>query len=388
MINFFLTFLICLSWAFAPKAEAYPNFIGHGYNSCITCHYNPFGNGPINDYGRAVSGAAIASRMFYDENKSEESIAKETGFFFKEPTSKHFRPFVGYRSLMIRRSLGQDSAQSDFIQMQADASMVAKFGAKDQVYMEGTIGYAPTPLAVQNSKKPNDVKNYRSREYYIAWRPEKSWGIYAGLMDKPFGVRVVEHTAYSRTTPQLTMNDQSNGVIFHYANLLFEGGVNAFVGNLVQTKALRMAGFSGTFEYTLLEKNRIGMSLMSEQNDFLKLNAKAVHIRSGLSAGSSVILELGQVSKTQKDTSETKKEYYANFQNHIEIARGAYVLNSIEYYKNSALYNSKVRFGPGLQFFPMSKTEFRIDLFNTRTLDKASSTPDRWDITGQVHLWL
>lgn len=370
------------------KAHAYPNFIGHGYNSCITCHYNPFGNGPINDYGRAVSGTAIGSRIFYDENKPEDLIAKETGFFFKEATSKHFRPFMGYRGLLMRRNLGKESAETDYIHMQADANLVAKFGAKDQVYMSGTFGYAPVPLALQNSKGTSNVKTYRSREHYIAWRPIPSWGIYAGLMDKTYGIRIVEHTAYARTTPQMTMNDQSHGMILHYSNPQLEGGLNLFVGNLTQDKDLRMKGLAGTFEYTLLEKNRVGMSLMSQQNYYLKLNALATHIRSGLSGGNSIIFEMGRVTKTSKQSGDTKREYYANLQNHIETARGVYLLNSVEYYKNAADNSYRVRFGPGLQFFPMSKVELRADVYNTRNFTDSSSTPDRWDIMGQIHFWL
>ena len=388
MNKFFNLLILFSTLLLSSKVHAYPNFIGHGYNSCITCHYNPFGNGPINDYGRAVSGTAIGSRIFYDAHKPEDLIAKETGFFFQESTSKHFRPSLNYRGLLLRRNLGQDSAVTDFIHMQADANLVAKFGKKDQFFMSGTFGYAPVPLALQKSPGAGSIKTYRTREHYVAWRPITAWGIYAGLLDKTYGIRVVEHTSYARTTPQMTMDDQSHGIIVHYNNPKYEGGFNVFVGNLAQEAPLRMKGFAGTFEYTLLEKNRVGMSLMSEQNDYLKLNALATHVRAGLSGGNSIIFEMGKVTKTTKQTGADKKEYYANLQNHIETARGVYILNSVEYYKNAADNSYRVRFGPGLQFFPMSKVEFRTDLYNTRSFTNSSSSPDRWDLMAQIHLWL
>src|SRR3954465_11324315 len=140
------------------EAFAYPQFISHGYNSCITCHYNPFGNGPVNDYGRAVSGTAIAGRDFYDENKPEDLIASETAFFFKQSEQKHIRPFIGYRGLLYKANLGEEGSKTDFIHMQLDANLTVKFGEKDQYIASGTFGYAPIPRSLQNTPAGDKMK--------------------------------------------------------------------------------------------------------------------------------------------------------------------------------------------------------------------------------------
>lgn len=373
---------------FCEKVQAYPNFIGHGYNSCITCHYNPFGNGPINDYGRAVSATAIGGRGFYDDHKPEELLSQESGFFFKQPVSKHFRPQLSYRGLLLKRNFGEAAEKTEYIHMQADANLVVKFGEQDRFIGSATFGYAPVPRSLQNTAAGDKIDEYRTREHYLGFRPKAEWGIYAGLMDKTFGVRIVEHTSYARTTPQLTMDDQSHGVTFHYNKPLFEAGLNVFVGNLTQDAGLRMKGWAGTFEYTLLEKNRLGLSMMTQANDFLELDAYAGHIRSGLDNSSSLIFELGRVDKTPKISGTKKIEYYANLQNHIKATRGFYILNSVEYYKNHNDKSYRVRFGPSLQYFPMSRVELRVDLYNTRNFNQQVSIKDRWDLMAQVHLWL
>lgn len=370
------------------KAEAYPNFIGHGYNSCITCHYNPFGNGPINDYGRAVSATAVASRGFYDDNKPEELIAQESGFFFKQPLSKNFRPYASYRGLLLKRNFGEASESTEYIHMQADLNLVAKFGANDKYISSVSFGYAPIPRSLQNTPAGDKMDEYRTRDHYIGYRPSADWGLYAGLMDKTFGIRVVEHTAYSRSIPQLTMDDQSHGVTFHYNKPSFEGGINVFVGNLTQDALLRMKGWAGTFEYTVLEKNRIGLSALMQSNEYLDVTAYAAHIRAGLDGGNSILFEAGRVQKTAKLILSDKIEYYANFQNHIRATRGTYILNSIEYYKNDSDKSYRVRFGPSLQYFPVSKVELRMDLYNTRNFSEEVSVKDRWDLMAQIHLWL
>jgi hypothetical protein len=373
-----------------PKnAFGYANFIGHGYTSCITCHYNPFGNGPINDYGRGVSATAVSSRGFYSDSKPEDLISQESGFMFSEPVSKHFRPFASYRGLLLLRNFREETETTDYIHMQADLNMVAKFGENDKFISSFSFGYAPVPRALEGTPAGDKIKTYRSREHYIGYRPTSQWGIYAGLMDKPFGVRVVEHTAYSRTTPQLTMDDQSHGVIIHYNTPKLEGGVDVFVGNLTQDASLRMKGASGTFEYTVMEKTRWGASLLSQSNTLLSLMAASTHLRAGFDNGSSIILEIGRVTKKPKlVTGDQQAEYYINFQNHLQAIRGLYVLNSIEYYTNEATKGSRVRFGPSLQYFPMSKIELRVDLNNTRSFSNDASVKDRWDLMGQVHLWM
>ncbi len=381
-----LTILLC-SYLFSSKAYSYPHFISHGYNSCITCHYNPFGNGPINDYGRAVSGTAVSGREFYDEHKPEDLIASETAFFFKESTSKHFRPFIGFRGLLYKANLGQEGSKTDFINMQLDANLVAKFGEKDQWIMSGTFGYAPIPRALQNTAAGDAMKEYRTREHYIGYRPKPNFGIYFGLMDKPFGIRVVEHNSFSRITPQLTMDDQAHGMILHYSNPTFEAGLDAFVGNLLNKEDIRMKGMSATFEQTVFEKNRIGASFMTQKNTYLKMLSTAIHSRSQITHGTSVLFELGKVDKTPEGASPKRSEYYALLQNHIRTNRGLYFLNSVEYYKNNLDKNYRVRFGPGLQYFPFSKLELRTDVYNTRNFNQEATSKDRWDLLMQVHAW-
>lgn len=385
---FFILFSFSSIFLSFGKVYAYPNFIGHGYNSCITCHYNPFGNGPINDYGRGVSATAISSRGFYSDNKPEDLISQESGFFFKQPTNSKLRPFASYRGLFLKRNLGEISETNEYINMQADINLVAKFGEAEKLISSISFGYAPVPRALQNSPSSKNMKEYRTREHYIGYRPSPNWGFYAGLMDKPFGIRLVEHTSYSRSTPQLTMDDQSHGAIIHYNNPKIEGGFNFFVGNLVQEEDLRLKGYSGIFEYTLLEKNRIGLSLLSQTNKYLDINAYAAHIRSGLDHGNSLMFELGRVQKRARLIENEKREYYGMFQNHIRVQRGIYLLSSIEYYKNDIDKSYRVRFGPSVQYFPMSKVELRVDLNNTRNFNQKLSTKDRWDLMAQIHLWL
>jgi hypothetical protein len=62
----------------ALSAKAYPEFIGYGYSSCMTCHVNGQGGGPLSDYGRALWSAEIAGRLFYSKNTTDDEMGAQS----------------------------------------------------------------------------------------------------------------------------------------------------------------------------------------------------------------------------------------------------------------------------------------------------------------------
>ena len=203
LVTFVVTFFFQDLWA-------YPNFIGYGYTSCMTCHYNPYGNGPLTDYGRALSATAISNRwIIHGKDKSEEKIAEDSGFLYMKAFNDWVRPSVDYRGLRYARDVNKDQPKYETIHMQADVNAVIKLDRTDKYIASISFGYAPTP----KSKKGQDVGNYRSREHYIGIRPNQTYGIYIGMMDKVFGIRVPDHIAFSRSITGLAQNDQTHGVL-------------------------------------------------------------------------------------------------------------------------------------------------------------------------------
>ncbi len=379
------TLTILVLFFFSNLTWAYPNFIGHGYSSCLTCHYNPFGNGPLNDYGRAVSAAAIASKHF-SGNATDEDVANRSGFFYKKPKNNWFRPGIDYRGLYYIRQFQKENQKEDYITMDANTSVVIKLGNRDQYLFSGSVGYAPRPHGT-------DEPEYRSREYYLGWRATKGFGIYAGLMDKVYGIRIPDHIAYSRILPQTTQNDQVHGVILHYNQTSFDLGVHAFAGNLTEKEnnrpGVEQRGFSTQFEYSLSPQTRLGFSGMNSNNDYLKVQALATHVRAGFGKGSSIMSEVGYVKKDPDAVNNpTKESLYYFLQGHINLTRGLYFLTTAEYQKEDISGKSEIlRIAPGIQYFPAQRYEFRMDLYNTKRFSENAATEDRWDLALQLHLW-
>jgi hypothetical protein len=373
-----------------PKQSfAYPNFIGFAYTSCLTCHYNPMGNGPLTDYGRALGAGVIADRKFYNKATTEEYISENSGFFYSKPKQKWLRASFDYRGLYMKQNFYSDvSSDPVIIHMDANLNLIMKFGKSDNVYTSFTVGYAPTPRSSGDNPTGENAKPYRSREHYIAWRPNSSWGIYAGMLDKTFGIRIVDHTAYSRSLTGLAMNDQTHGILIHYTNKKFEIGVHPFIGNLVQDSGVRQAGVSTQFEYTLNQKNRIGASYLTSKSKYLQTGLMAAHSRMAFGKGHSLMLEAGLVSKKELIPGDEVKSQYIMMQNHVRTSRGLFALVTAEYLKpNTKTENKTLRIGPGFQYFPFQGVEVRADIYNSRIFSTTSVSEDQWDLAGQLHLW-
>jgi hypothetical protein len=382
--------LFCCCFLFLVSLEAfgYSNFIGYGYTSCVTCHFNAFGNGPLNDYGRAISATVISGRLFNSSKTTDETLAERSGFLGSAKLPYWWRPSISYRQMLVAVPGINHSMTTRNIIMQGDFSNVLKFGRHDDFLVVATIGYAPTPRGAS----PSDEiarRNLISREHYVAARVSRRVMIYAGMMDKVFGLRVPDHTAFSRLETGNSQNDQVHGVVAHISSTKYELGIHGFAGNLIQDAPSRTVGGSTLFEYETGEKTRLGASSLFMKNAFIQHTLAAIHLRQGIEKGSSIITEFGIDS--EKPLVGTNQINGYNFtQGMLAVFPGFHFLTSLEFFTRdiSQSVTQQFRFSPGFQYFPMQRVEIRFDARNTRFFDPDAVQPDSWDFLGQVHLWL
>ncbi len=374
-----LSMLSSLCWSYA-------NFVGHGYTSCMTCHYNPFGGGQVNDYGRAVSATAISSRSLYSKDVSEEQIAYTSGFLFRKPKQDFLRLQSNYRGFHLYQNPGSSTETKRWITMQSDLRATLKSGKDDKWILSYEYGRVPIP---ENRGEGLDEKKHYSRTHFIGHRLNSNIGIYAGLMEKVYGIRVIEHVAYSRGNPKVTQNDPVHGVAGHYVSENWEGGVSAFVGNLEQKPEYRMKGASTMIEKTISSFHRIGASFLSSKNDFQRLTSASLHAKLNLKEGSALLTEIGETTKSFNDNINNRTTRYGLLQLYTRPTRGFYVYSNIEYQKvDIHKEDYTVRVGPGIQYFPIQRIELRADAYNTRNFSNDNTRKDSWLLLLQTHLWL
>lgn len=374
---------------FAQFAKAYPEFIGYKYASCLTCHYNGQGNGPINDYGRALWSAEIAGRLWSGQ-KTDEQLAESSGFLGKTELPWWFRPGMKTRYLNYKQNPGTSHSSSRGIFMQAEVNTAIFFNKNQKYAFVGSLGYAPKPFRYQSQTQGPKIDTLISREHYLRIQATNDLWIYAGMLDKVYGIRIIDHTAYSRSRTGVAQNDQTHGIIAHYIQPQWEITGHLFAGNLYQDSTLRQKGISGMFEYEVRPAWRIGASVLGGTNKYINSQRIGIHSKMGLGHGTAILFELGNIRDTPL-TQSTKNGYYMFAEGIQKIKRGYHIFVTGQAYKDDMISSQpdNIKMGAGLLAFPMARTEFRIEVENSRQILGSAEVPkDSWVLLTQIHLSL
>lgn len=381
-----LFLLIVAGLLISDRASAYPEFIGYKYSSCLTCHYNSQGNGPLNDYGRAVFASELAGRLF-SGNRTDEQLGEAAGFLGSAKTPWWLKPGVKSRYMMVQTNPGS-AGTTRVIPMQADINAAILFRKDERLAFVGSLGYAPVPNRYAGVASPPEVKTLISREHYLRWQVSDPLWVYLGMMDKVYGLRTVNHTAYSRANTGLGMNDQTHGLMVHYLKSEYEITGHLFVGNMTQNADLRQKGFSLMGEYEYADASRVGLSFLRSSNAYVINQRMGFHIKKGYGHGSALLLEVGSI-KNSPYTGEEKFGYYIFSEAMQRLVRGYHLFLGGQAYKDKLAGDvaDSVKFSVGSLMFPMYRVEFRVELENTvQVRSEADVQPDSWALLAQVHL--
>jgi len=381
------TGILFLILFFGQRSWSYPDFIGYGYASCMTCHYNGQGNGALNDYGRALWAAEISSRSFIDPKTSDEKLGELSGFIPSKPMPSWFRPGIKFRSLWMQTDPGSEKTVVRYITMQASANAAIHFDQNQKLILVGEFGYMPTnPAQANSSDKPS---NWLSREHYLRWQVNDEYFTYVGFTDKVFGIRVVDHTAFNREKTGNAQNDQTHGVIVQRIAAPYEYTAHVFLGNMSQEANLRQKGFSFMLEKDLTQYNRIGAAALTSSNEFLQWNRLEAHNKMGFGKGNSLLVELG-LSQNKPKTANAETGLYGLLEGNALIDRGYSLFSQVEYYNQTMTTSSpdQMKWSFGLLAFPYPRCELRFTFVNGRSLTDSGVTNDLTTIHSQLHISL
>lgn len=376
--------LLVFSLFHSIPSFAYPQFIGYGYTACITCHFSPTGGGALNDYGRALFAAEIAAKPFWMKKATDEDLANSSGFLGKKQLPFWIRPGVKYRRLVQQINPGSSQKRDGDYRMQLDFNL--NFFT-DDTYSKGlvtTLAHLARPrAALPNRPISSDYEDFAMREYF--WRQgfgEKHW-IGLGFMDKPFGIKHADHTAFNRTTLSLAQNDQVHGLQHSYFGKKTELHTMVYAGNLHLPGDQQNEGLSALFEYEPVEKIRYGVSGMYQTDSIENIYGASVHTKVGLHDHNSWLIEVG----TKK---QTEWSPYLYSQLSYLITRGLFLEPTIQFTQTELTSNGtqRSRSGIGLLYFPFQRLEIRAQVLHTSTSQQSSIGSDAWIAQTQIHLSL
>ena len=189
-----LTALFLLELASARLASAEPMFLSKQYTRCTSCHFSPTGGGLLTPYGRSLSREELSTTGRGSSNPSEHEFL--FGAFGKSLGNLSLGLEVRPASLNIDFDGG--SFNRNFL-MNADLKAAFKSGPWSAYAEAGRQGRTASPV-------------YKSFEHWASYQPETGFGIRAGRFLPAFGVRVPDHSAFTRTPLGLNTMDQIYGV--------------------------------------------------------------------------------------------------------------------------------------------------------------------------------
>lgn len=369
-------------------AQAYPEFIGYGYKSCLTCHWNGHGNGPLNDYGRGVWASEIASRSLYSKKLKLEDISAKSGFLGSTELPYWVRPHMKMRFLQLGTDIMGPKQKIAYIPMQFDVGAAFSIDQDNRwmfVYTSGFVVNAET-------RQKKSMNRFLPREYYFRAQLFEPFWIYIGKMDKVFGIRNIDHTAANRLPLGLTQYSQSMAATAHIVKDNWEAAAQAFTGDPnSENPLIEQKGFTGLFEFDPLENGRIGISGMNSKNDNNEtLGLLSVNYRQGLAKGNSVMFEVGTIAKKDLTNRSATNGSYTLAQTLVKFSRGFHLLTNIERYNMDVTASTPEvwRLGVGTLYFPINRVELRFSLYHRREVSSTSADEDRWSAQGQLHVAL
>jgi hypothetical protein len=196
----------------ASTAWAEPTFLAKQYTRCTACHYSPTGGGLLTPYGRLLShrelsttGAAATA----PESGAQDDPHGEQAFLYGVLGSVLGPVHLGIEMRPSHLRIGFPSGHQDMnLLMNSDLiAAVQKHGWTAY----GTVGREPSNSAVRNGRTLPDAA-FISYEHWISYQTAKGWAIRAGRFLPAYGVRLADHTAYTRSYLDLDRNDQVYGI--------------------------------------------------------------------------------------------------------------------------------------------------------------------------------
>jgi len=179
----------------ARQALAEPMFLSKQYNRCTTCHYSPTGGGLLTPYGRSLSRQELSTTGRSPSGTAPGAHGEEA--FLWGALGDALGPVslgIDLRPSHLRVDFAGGGTSRDFF-MTADI-LAAWRSHGFTVY--GELGRQPL---VQGSK----IASY---EYWVSHESENGFGVRVGRFLPAYGVRLADHTAFTRAYLGFNYYDQ------------------------------------------------------------------------------------------------------------------------------------------------------------------------------------
>jgi len=179
--------------AAAAPVPAEPIFLSRQYTRCTNCHYSPTGGGLLTPYGRSLSREELST---FGSSGGSKPQGREQQFLFGVLGSATGPLSLGIdlRPSRLRFDFG-DLTTTRSLLMNADLTAALRHG---HWTFYGQLGRQPR----------GDDPRVASFEHWVGYQSERGLGFRAGRFLPAYGVRLADHTSFTRARLDLDNEDQ------------------------------------------------------------------------------------------------------------------------------------------------------------------------------------
>lgn len=355
-------FLIPAFFLRIPSAQAFPEMVRKGYQSCISCHVSPSGGGVLTDYGREISKDVLATWGREGEENFLHGGVKLPDFLKIGGDIRRVQSYVDTPFAKTGR----------WFLMQANVESAVILGPFTAV--------ASLDYDIRDPGTESDNR-FASFKHYLQWQFTDEISVRAGKFLKNFGLMIPDHTSQIRRglgfdEGSETYNAEINSISEKYGwNLAYVGG-RPDVTDVISEKGVVLGG-----SYYFGTANRFGGSFYqgrtTDETDkrVFGPNWTLSYNKTWYWLGEADILQLKP--RGGEDTSGFVSYNKIGY----EVFRGADVFAVHELKKNDfdAKYFDFIGYGPGFQWSPRPhfiftgqwQKQLRPSANKPRTIDSA-----------------
>jgi hypothetical protein len=352
----------------AGPASAEPTFLSRQYTRCTNCHFSATGGGLLTPYGRSLSRQELST---FGASPSGEGREQEFLFGALRDATGPVKLGIELRPSHLDLSGPGYDATRDLL-MNAEIQAAFTHG--------GWTAYA----ALGRQPRGDDPR-IASFEHWIGYRSERGVGVRAGRFLPAYGVRLADHSSFTRARLGLDNEDQVYAVELSYAGERHLVQLSAGPGyaDSVGSTAERAFTATGRWQVDLTPRLAlVGSGLYRAASDVEPRNGAT-----GLALGVSPVRRLTVWAEADARFREGDGEAWTFLGDvSVEVYRGVWVRLSPQLRTLPGDTTAgTVRLVAGLNLLPRTHWNVVVNYYRdrNRTTDSVSKT-----LLAQLHLYL
>jgi hypothetical protein len=353
----------------AGRAFAEPMFLARQYTRCTTCHYSPTGGGLLTPYGRSLTNELSTMHGGPSEHEFLFGVLPHTG-----PLDLG----IDVRPAHLDVNTSGFSTAENFL-MTAD--MMAAIRSHGWT-LYGEFGREPVP----------DGPNYASYEYWGGYQGEQGgFGFRVGRFLPAYGIRLADHTAFTRLPLGFDVYDQVLGLEVSHSGDRHLVQVSVSPGpasSALQNDGQRAFTATGRLQLDLNPRTALVFSGMFRDTSQLQPHSETGGVAFGIAPTKrlSIWTEGDILSQASASGAPGGTGYTVLNETSFEVYRGLWLKLSPQL-RTDPGDTSSGTFRTVLEADLYPRTHWNVDISVYRDVDRKSSLVTR-TIMAQLHMYL